>query len=95
MYPVYQAYKRTSDNFCGNFKVENSNYIELVEVMYHGNIALFEEEEIYRVSVWGDDDCGMEYDTPNKEEAIGVFMDVIGLKAITFDKLKKLGFKSA
>lgn len=95
----FSVYKKTSDNWCGNYTIitpHASTDIDLVEVKFHGNIASPQESvPYYRVSVWGNDDCGMEFDCDNEKLALTKFMEVIGLEIITFDALKQLEFISA
>lgn len=93
----YSVYKTTTDNWCGNYQIITPySTTELVEVKFHGNIASPNESvPYYRVSVWGNDDLGMEFDCDNEREANTIFMQVIGLESVTFKNLKSLGFVSA
>ena len=92
----FLVFKETSDNWYGNYIVTSPYVKELVEVEFHGNIALPKEPvPFYRVSVWGNDDCGMEFDCDNEKLALSVFMEVIGWDDVKKKKLSDLGFKSA
>lgn len=85
-----EVFKKTEDDWYPNYQ------ILMVRVTYHGNIALpTEDVPFYRVSVWGADDCGMEYDTDNEKEAYTIFMQTIGLKYVNMADLKQLGFVPA
>lgn len=82
-----EVYKETTDDWCPNF------HGNLVEVTFHGNITRPKQDiPVYRVSVWGNDDLGMEFDTEDEKTALTIFMQVIGLKYVTFVDLKQLGF---
>jgi hypothetical protein len=45
--------------------------------------------------VWGNDDDGMEYDCDNETEAWTMFLQVIGMKFVNKEDLKKLGYVPA
>ena len=93
----FSVYKKTTENWCGNYKIMTPySTTDLVEVKFHGNIASpIETVPCYRVSVWGNDDMGMEFDCDNEKLAMTKFMEVIRLEIITFDALKQLEFVSA
>ena len=92
----FLVFKETSDDWYGNYIVTSPYVKELVEVEFHGNIAApLEPVPFYRVSVWGNDDCGMEFDCDNEKLALSVFMEVIGWDDVKMEKLSDLGFKSA
>jgi hypothetical protein len=57
----------------------------LPEVPIHG----------WRVFVWGADECGMENDFKDNDEAWECFCDVIKLEYVTMKALKERGFISA
>lgn len=85
-----EVFKETLDDWYPNY------HGNLVRVTFHGNIASPEEDTpYYRVSVWGADDCGMEYDTESERVAHTIFMEVIGLKTVNWEELSELGFVSA
>jgi len=89
------VFKRTSDNWCGNYIIK-SDYVDIsaVRVMYHDNISAPGEQPVYRTSVWGNDDLGMEIDCDSDNKAYIKFLEVIGLEDVTMDKLKELEFVS-
>jgi len=82
----YTCFKKTKDNWCGNY------YNELVKLTFHGNISPYQETPIYRVSIWGNDNMGMEFDTNNELTAQGIFQQVIGLEYVNRADLIKLNF---
>ena len=82
-----ECFKKTSDNWYPN------HYKELVAV------TLFKNSEypacpsnVDRVCVWGNDDCGMEYDG---EDAEYKFNRILEMDDVTFKALKDLGLQSA
>ena len=90
------VFKRTTDNWYGNYKVvDDCRVSDLVEVTFCGNISLNEQSPIYRVCVWGNDDCGIEFDTENEATAWNVFLQVIGNDDVTMKLLKQLNFMVA
>ena len=92
----FSVFKRTSDNWYGNYLVTSPYDIELVEVSFYGNIAApLDIEPCYRVGVWGNDDCGMEFDTSDEKLALSIFMEIIGWEDVKKKRLSDLGFKSA
>jgi hypothetical protein len=65
-------------------------------VEFHTIDYAFEDKTHYwKVSVWGDDDSGMEMDFLDERSAWQCFIEVIGLDDVTVKKLKELGFKWA
>lgn len=85
-----EVFKETIDNWCPNY------HGTLVRVTYHGDIEAWRKGvPCYRVSVWGNDDIGMEYDTEDEKEALAVFMHVIGYPYVNMINLKQLGFVPA
>ncbi len=85
------AFKSTSDNWAGNFKIENDARYQggYVEVSL---LKLGPDFYVHRVCVWGNDDRGMEFDTEDELEAKEVFQKVILMDDVTFEKLQQLGF---
>ena len=69
----------------------------LVEVTYHGNIVAYNpgEPPVWRTSVWGNDDCGMEFDSPTESDAVEKFFQVISMQYVDRNDLIRLGFVSA
>ena len=71
---------------------------KLLEVSFLGNICSDPDKPpVYRTCVWGADDFGMEFDTPDHDSAYRMFVEVIGLPPakMTRSTLKNLGFVSA
>lgn len=86
------CFKPTSDDWCGNFKIENDvrhpkPYLVHVSFMQLSNGQ-------YRVCVWGNDDAGMDFDVPRdqKDRARKVFVKVCPLKDVTRTRLLQMGF---
>lgn len=89
---VMIAIKRTEDWWCGNY---NRNY---VKVQFHGNIippGYVPDTPCYRVSVWGNDDFGMDLDFEVEHEAKDMFRHITNrrVKNVNIDWLESLGFK--
>lgn len=90
-------YKLTQDDWHGNYFVEMSgNHClgEAVEVIFNGNITT-NEAPIWRVSIWGTDDFGMEKDFYCQKAASNCFVEVISHDYIGRDMLIKMGFVTA
>lgn len=69
-----------------------------VKVRCSLNLTFGNQGVWHRVSVWGDDDCGMEIDfhgTDKKDTAIQVYHMVLCNLPVSKTKLKLLGFKPA
>jgi hypothetical protein len=93
--------KNTQDDFYPNF---NKNQVIL---KFHSCINSYEKyigtgrkkrlnesfQAIYRVSVWGGDDTGMDIDFDNPEEAKKLFNELKVLKYLNVDTLRKCGLK--
>jgi hypothetical protein len=93
--------KNTQDNFCPNF---NKNQVIL---KFHSCINHYEKyigsgrkkklnkdfKPIYRVSVWGGDDTGMDIDFDNPEEAKKLFNELKVLNYLNVDTLRSYGLK--
>ncbi len=89
------VYKHTSDSWYPEYQLTTPSYNsknKLVQVTYHSNIAPPSHDCEFRVSAWGDDDFGMEFDTKSENEAWLKFIAVIGLTDVTHEALVKLGF---
>ena len=92
MFKQTTVYKLTQDDW---FPSVYSDCGDLVFVSFHGNIhdSCKELEPVYRTSVWGGDDTGMEFDSTNEAESWTVFLQVIGLDYVNMRELSELGFK--
>lgn len=88
-----EVFKETQDDWYPSYYLKQGNM--LVSIMYHGNISHPGIAAVYRTSVWGNDDCGMEYDSTNEAECWNVFLQVIGMNYVNRADLYALGFLSA
>ena len=92
------VFKRTSDSWYDNYIiVDDARVKDLVEVSFYSNICAYDKtlRPVSRTCVWGNDDCGMEFDSENETEAWNMFLQVIGMEDVTKEKLKCLGFVMA
>lgn len=81
------SYKKTDDDWCSNFAGD------LVCLKFHGNInPPNSKTKLYRVSVWGDDDIGMDIDFDKKTEAISFFTKVDAMPVLNQKELLAMGF---
>ncbi len=93
---IVSVFKKTNDDWYGNFVLDNHAKTRLVEVSFtqtgpdpkNGNGE-------WRVCVWGNDDCGMERDFEDESEALNCFYQVIGWDTVDFMPLKYFQFVSA
>ena len=98
-----EVLKKTNDNWCGSYTVAGwpsstgPGTVEqmFVEVIFNGNIAYATEAPLYRTCVWGNDDCGMEFDSHLEGEVWNKFLQVIGMDSVDMVALRELGFVSA
>ena len=95
------VFKETQDNWCGSYNMndwyEGRKNIMLVEVIFNGNITVNDPTRVpvWRTCVWGNDDCGMEFDCATETEAWNKFSQVIGMKYVNMVELRNLGFIGA
>jgi hypothetical protein len=100
MYRV-EVFKPTQDDWHGSYRLDDwyngTKNQMLVNVIFNGNIRSYDPKEtpVWRTCVWGNDDDGMEYDCDNETEAWTMFLQVIGMKFVNKDDLKKLGYVPA
>ena len=82
-------YKLTDDNWHKN------HFGNKVKLMYHGDITPCNVGTVrtYRVSVFGNDDFGMVFDSCIFKEVIDMFFRLSQMKRINKEDLKELGFK--
>ncbi len=97
-----EVLKQTQDDWYPSYRLHGwfhgQEDVMLVRVTFHGNITAHYDSPrapVYRTSVWGADDCGMEFDSESEATCFNTFLQVIGLKYVNRDELKKLGFVSA
>ena len=82
-------YKLTNDNWHKN------HFGNKVKLMYHGDITPCNvgTHRTYRVSVFGNDDFGMVFDSCIEQEVLDMFFTLSQMKVINKEDLTKLGFK--
>ena len=94
-----EVLKQTSDDWYGSYYLEDwykgKKKQMFVEVIFNGNISPPGKTPTWRTCVWGNDDCGMEYDCDTEVEAFNMFLQVIGQESVTREFLSSLGFVSA
>lgn len=91
------VYKPTQDDWYGNFKIHNDCRVsDLVRVSFcqTGPNPKY-GDGMWRVCVWGNDDCGMEKDFHLEGSAINTFYQIIGQEFVNRQYLKDMGFISA
>ena len=94
---ITEVFKKTTDNWCGNYIISDShNQYEAVRVSFV-ELKNSGDEYMWRICVWGTDDCGMERDFIADEFHIArdLFSSILTWEYVTFDKLIKNGFISA
>lgn len=91
-----KVFKVTRDDWYPSYFLEDHRKVMLVEVTYHGKLATFNNSPpVWRTSVWGNDDCGMEIDCATEQEAWDKFVQVISMDYVDRVSLKAIGFISA
>ena len=95
------VFKTTTDDWCGSYVLhEFHKGVKgklLVEVSFLGNITDYDTSipAIWRTCVWGNDDCGMEFDCGSEAECWTTFLMVIGMNNVNQEDLKNIGFTYA
>ena len=95
------VFKQTRDDWCGSYTLADyHNGIKnkmLVEVIFNGNITAYDPTlaPVWRTCVWGNDDCGMEFDCSNESEALNKFLQVVELEYVDMSFLAALGYVSS
>lgn len=87
----YTVYKETSDDWCPSYEL-STHFQTDIKSMAQVNFGGL-SDGMYRVSVWGADDIGMNIDFKSDFNALSMFLKVLQLDDITMDKLTELGFK--
>lgn len=82
-----EVYKTTTDDFHPNF---NENQ---VLITYQGNISPPGQVPQYRVTVQGNDDFRLVYDTVHIVDAQDMFTSIIFLDDVTISNLLNLGLR--
>lgn len=96
-----EVLKPTQDNWHGSYTLDGwYKGVEkpmFVECIFNGNITAYDHKlaPVWRTCVWGNDDCGMEFDCATEAEAWNKFLQVIGMKYVNRKDLIDLGFVSA
>jgi hypothetical protein len=77
-----------------SFKIDYQGEILLVHVTLHESCLLQSVNPFIRVSIWGEDDCGMDKDylPTEMDKAIADWLMVIQKKNMTREWLKEQGF---
>jgi hypothetical protein len=81
-----QIFKHTTDDWHPNFE-NNLVSITLIPDDSYGNE--------FRISIWGEDDCGREKLYKTESSALSEFIDIIRLESISRADLKQRGFNIA
>ncbi len=89
------VFKKTNDDWYPAFEMGGEKLVEVSFIQLTPWLPA--EERVWRVCVWGNDDCGMERDfSPNEENlAWSIFINVIGEEYVDMKFLLSLGFVSA
>jgi hypothetical protein len=92
---LVEVLKPTNDDWCDSYVIEghyngDKNQM-LVEVSFRGEIA----PGVWRTSVWGNDDFGMEYDCDSETKCWNMFLRVIGMRYVDAVPLRQFGFVTA
>ncbi|MGD9670284.1 MAG: hypothetical protein AB7U75_14800 [Hyphomicrobiaceae bacterium] len=89
-----EVFKEVPQDWYGNFRIANDARYEgkrFVSVKC-GKLPLGRD---WRVSVWGNDDFGMEYDVELEGVARSIFNTVVNTPDLTQEKLEAIGFVRA
>ena len=92
---MIEVFKFTNDDWCGSYQMNgwhmgNKDQM-MVDVTFNGMIG----DGIWRTCVWGNDDCGMEYDCDNEAECWAKFLEVLAMDFVDMKELTNIGFVSA
>lgn len=90
-----EVFKPTQDDWHGNYLLKRPSEIQglgLVSVVFTQTGPKPPFKGLWRVCVWGNDDCGMEKDFEDQVEALNVFYRVIEWKFVNKEILKQEGF---
>jgi hypothetical protein len=94
-----EVLKPTQDDWYGSYTIDGGyNGVKgqmFVKVVFNGNISAPGQTPTWRTCVWGNDDCGMEFDCDTEKECLDKFFQVIGMKFVNREELYKLGFVTA
>ena len=92
-----EAFKLTDDDWYSNYRLaKSSNALKQRERLVKVILSpLGPTGEHTRVSVWGNDDMGMERDFDNRSDASACFMSVLAQEVVNKDWLTGIGFLHA
>ena len=87
------VYKETQSNWYPNYTLKGYNKM-LVQINFGKLLTLSNSDNgfNYRVSIWGEDDYGLEKDFINRREAYECFTHIISMEYVNIQDLKNLGF---
>ncbi len=80
-----EVMKKTTDDWYPNYPND------MVRLVYVGRL----NNGFFRISVWGADDCGYEFDTEDEEKAKKLFEFLKRTQVIRKSELRNLGFRQA
>jgi hypothetical protein len=90
------AFKPTRDDWAGNFVIHYQGDINLVRVSTFPLHAWKTDMPLlWRVCIWGNDDCGMEKDFDNPKDAMKAYQHIVALEFVNKTELFSLGFGNA
>ena len=87
------SFRPTPDDWYSNFKIHADKRYTDTKLVCLSLLSLSDGQ--YRVCVWGNDDTGMEFDTPNLTYARRLYTDLCLQPEITKRDLVILGFPYA
>ena len=89
------VFKKTNDDWYPAFEMGGEKLVEVSFIQLTPWLPA--EERIWRVCVWGNDDCGMERDFQPNEERLAwtTFLTVIGEEYVDMKFLSDLKFVTA
>lgn len=90
------CFKLTSDDWYSEYKISKDVRYEnakFVCVTFHGNLNAYDStmKPVYRTSVWGNDDTGIDKDSEIESEAFELYLDLCSLKNVTKEYCLKRG----
>lgn len=96
---MIEVFKLTQDEWYGSYKIfgwhDGVQNPKLVAVTFCGNISPHGDEPVWRVCVWGNDDFGLEFDSPDEQRVKSIFLEILEMKYVNQQDLRDLGFISA
>lgn len=90
------VFKQVSEDWYGPFRIARDKRYEGAWFVRVSLMELpFAEPVTYRVCVWGNDDFGMEFDTPSLDIARELYTALVLTEDLRQDTLTELGFVRA